>query len=184
MLTKLINLILKNKYDIIFLTIYVIVLYVFVPNQKKYYFEKDIKLFQEGLYINISLVLSGIILSITLIKCILNKIKITQIFNVFFIMTFFCFTTFFMMKTTVTSFFLYTNRKFVKNEFTKSYEIFKISGDKYFTAQNIHSKNDFINENEYYKYSGEKDASSLKNEEVIAFKLKKGLLGITYFDSK
>lgn len=182
MLTKLINLILKYKYYIIFLAIYVIVLYVFVPNQKKYYFEKDIKLFQEGLYINISLVLSGIILSITLIKCILSKIKITQIFNVFFIMTFFCFITFFMMKTTVTSFFLYTNRKFVKNEFTKSYEIFTISGKRYFTAQNIHSKNDFINEEEYYEYSGEKDASSLKNGEVIAFKLKKGLFGITYFE--
>ena len=182
MLTKLINLVSKYKYFIIFLVIYGIVLYTFVPNQKKYYFDKDIKPFKEGNYLIISLILSGIILSTTLIKCILSKIKITQIFNVLFVMTFLCFSTFFMMKTTITSFFLYTNRKFVKNEFIKSYEIFAISGKKYFTAQNIHSKNDLINEEEYYKYSGEKDASSLKNGEVIAFKLKKGLFGITYFE--
>lgn len=184
MLTKVVNLVSKYKYFIIFLVIYSIVLYVFVPNQKKYYFDEDIKLFQEGIYIKISLVLSGIILSITLIKCIISKIKIYQIFDIFFFMAFVCFTTFFFMKTSITSFFLYTNRKFVKNEFTKSYEIFTISGKRYFTAQNIHSKNDLINEKEYYKYSGEKNASNLKNGEIITFKLKEGSLGITYFEPK
>lgn len=184
MLTKVVNLVSKYKYFIIFLVIYGIVLYVFVPNQKKYYFDEDIKLFQEGIYIKISLVLSGIILCITVVKCIISKIKIDQIFNLLFFMSFLCFNIFYLMGNTTTSFLLYANRKFARNEFTKSYEIFTISGKRYFTAQNIHSKNDLINEKEYYKYSGEKNASNLKNGEIITFKLKEGSLGITYFEPK
>ncbi|MBO6184469.1 MAG: hypothetical protein J6O88_07220 [Chryseobacterium sp.] len=184
MLNKLINLVSKYKYFIIFLIIYGIILYVFVPNQKKYYFDDDIKLFKEGTYLKISLILSGIILCITVVKCIISKIKINQIFNVFFIMAFLCFNIFYLMGNSISSFLLYTNRKFAKDEFIKSYEILSISNNKYFSAQNIHSKNDFINEREYYKYSGEKDASNLKNGETITLKLKEGLFGITYFEPK
>lgn len=184
MLNKLFNLLQKHKYFIIFFIVFSLVILIFSPEQKRYYFDNDIKLFKEGTYLRISLVLSGIILSVTLLKCIINKIKIDQIFNVLFIMAFLCFNIFYLMGNTTISFLLYANRKFVKNEFTKSYEIFTISDNKYFTAQNIQSKNDFINQKDYYKYSGEKSASNLKNGEIITFKLKEGLFGITYFEPK
>lgn len=184
MLPKLVNLVSKYKYFIIFIAIYGIVLYVFVPNQKKYYFNKDIKLFKEGTYLIISLILSGIILCITVVKCIISKIKIDQIFNLLLFMTFLSFNIFYLMGNTTTSFLLYANRKFAKNEFTKSYQTFSISDNKYFIAKNTHSKNDFISEEDYYKYIGKKNASNFKNGEIITFKLKEGLFGITYFEPK
>ncbi len=155
MKSKLVSFISKYKYFLIYIIFFAFISFIFNPKQKEYYLAKDIHTFKEGYYLTIAIIGSGILMCIMLTIAFLKKFKINQILNSIVFISFFCFSTFFLMENTAVSFCLFINRLNTKKQIIETYETFQITDKKYFTAGNIHRANDFINEVDYYKYFGD-----------------------------
>lgn len=181
MKNKLLPFIFKYKYFLIYIIFFGFVSFLFNPKQKEYYLERDIQSFKENLYPRIALFSSAILICIMLTIGFLKKLKFKQILNLFISGSFICFMIFFLMQNTVTCFCLFINRLDTKKEINSSYKTIYITDNKYFTAENTTQPKDFINESDYYKYFGLKDASKLKNGDIITLKFQQGLLNMNYF---
>lgn len=184
MKNKFLPFIFKYKYFLIYIVFFAFVSFLFNPKQKEYYLTKDIQTFQQSHYLTIAVIGSGILMCIMPIIGFLKKFKFNQILNTIVFTSFICLSVFLLMQNTITCFCLWINRFGSKKEVIESYQTLNITDNKYFIAKNIKKPDDFIDQSDYFKYSRLKNASKLKNGDIIRLKFKQGLLNMNYFTAE
>lgn len=160
-------------------------LFLFVPNQEKYYLESDISSFVATsklrfVYYAIFAVIVIILFKRLKInrfsskKKILNFLTVLGIFSLLF---------FFVFNKIFIGFCLYINRQFPKETVEKSYQIAAVT-DQTLLAQNTDVDLDIILKKDFEKITGSNDLSELKENEIIVLKFKKGLFGINFINRR
>ena len=167
----------KHLYTIIYLVVAFSLLFFFVPKQKSFYLEADIKAFKNGPFIIYMLyVLIGIIaLTFTLIlifrKKIITALKSTLIVSAVTILISFSLSSIF------SAFFLMINRTKTIETVTKEYEVMNGFLIELKTGKHI----DF---DELKPFLTRKQINEFENRKYIHLKFKRGLLDIDFLVKK
>lgn len=158
-------------------------LFLFVPNQEKYYLESDISSFVSES--KLRFVFYAIFAVIVLI--LFKRFKINRnsskkkILNFLIGLGIFSLLFFFVFDKIFIGFGLYINRQFPKETVEKSYQIAAVT-DQTLLAQNTDDDRAIILKNDYQKIIGSSDLSKLKENEILVLKFEKGLLGINFIN--
>ncbi|MGB3453518.1 MAG: hypothetical protein WBA59_06795 [Moheibacter sp.] len=149
-------------------------LFLFVPNQEKYYLESDISSFVATsklrfVYYAIFAVIVLILFKRLKINRNSSKKKILNFLvglGIFSLLFFFVFDKIFI------GFGLYINRQFPKETVEKSYQIAAVTNQT-LLAQNTEDDRDIILKKDYEKITGSNDLSKLKENEILVLKFEK-----------
>ena len=160
--------------------IFLILLFVFVPNQEKYYVDSDIKNFEDKYYSKFSLLISLVLTIIVLIFGIIKKKTVkTQINNLIGI-TIFCLWFFVLFQSILIGFALFINRQSNVEEVVKNYKILYISRNQSFLAYNLKNEKEYIDDETYKKIHKTNNLRNLENGKVLKIIFNKGILGVNY----
>lgn len=167
----------KHLYTIIYIIVAFSLLYFFVPKQKSYYLEADIKAFKNGPYfIYMLYVLIGIlVLTFTLLliirKKVISSLKSTLIVSAITILLGFS------LSTVFSAFFLMINRTKTITTVTKEYEVMYSFLVELKTGKHI----DF---DELKPFLSRKQIKEFDNKKYVHLKFKRGLLDIDFLEKR
>lgn len=158
-------------------------LFLFVPNQEKYYLESDISSFvatSKLRFVYYAIFAVIVIILFKRLKINRNSSK-KKILNFLIGLGIFSLLFFFVFDKIFIGFGLYINRQFPKETVEKSYQIAAVTNQT-LLAQNVDDDRDIILKKDYEKIKGSSDLSKLKENEILVLKFEKGLLGINFIN--
>lgn len=158
-------------------------LFLFVPNQEKYYLESDISSFvatSKLRFVYYAIFAVIVIILFKRLKINRNSSK-KKILNFLVGLGIFSLLFFFVFNKIFIGFGLYINRQIPKETIEKSYQIAAVT-EQTLLAQNVDDDHDIILKNDYQKITGSSDLSKLKEDEILVLKFEKGLLGINFIN--
>jgi hypothetical protein len=178
--TRMIKLLNKYKFKIIYIVILSLLLFVFVPNQEDYYLDNDIINFKDKFYWKTSFIVIGIIAFLFFIKLAIKKVALEEKLNKVFasIIIGFLFAVFF--QPIIISSFLYINRCEKVNSITEKYKIMYIEGND-LIAYNKKNK-ETIFARDFNKFLIKTNINTLKINDTLKLNFEKGLFGIKYIE--
>lgn len=174
------QILIKNKTWIIYLSIFYILLFVFVPNQEKDYLKQDIENFEDKYYLKFAIICSSILGLMVLTIGLAKKKTTEELLNNLISVLIFSFWFFVFFQSILIGLALFVNKQFKEVEISKSYKLIGITEKKFLFAYNINSKNDFLDKDDYRKITKIKNIDHFYNGKIIQLKFNKGILGINY----
>ena len=181
-MNRLEKLLKKYWFQIIWIILMSLILFIFVPSQESFYWNSDVALFKENYYVRISIGISLFLILLILIKSILKKERINQILKQTIGVTIFCTWFFFFFQSIIISIILLINRSNENQTIDREFQVIRIDDNKYIFAKEIGNNEFIIEQSDYEKHPNYKNINKLVKGEIIHLPFKKGLFDINYFE--